>query len=89
MAGAGGGVAKVQAMKPPVYPGRILTVVIRDDGPMVVSGDTPTYRSARVMLTDEQVRMLELRWSGHGDLYEEISRCFIEPRGERRYDKNE
>lgn len=67
-------------MKPPVYPERILTVVIRDDGPMVVSGDAPAYRSVRVTLTDEQVRMLELRWSGHGDLYEEISRCFIEPR---------
>lgn len=69
-------------MKPTIYPGRILTVVIRNDGPMLHSGDSPTYRSVRLTLNDEQVGQLALRqygqWGGES-LYEEISRCFIEP----------
>ena len=69
-------------MKEQKTPGRILTVVIRDDSPMIHCGDSPAYRSVQIELTDEQLARIGLRWtysSGSNDYYEEISRCFIEP----------
>ena len=69
-------------MKEPKIPGRILTVVIRDDSPMIHCGDSPAYRSVQLELTDEQLARIGLKWtysSGASDYYEEISRCFIEP----------
>lgn len=69
----------MQALK---FPSNKLTVVIRDDGPMINCGDTPTYRSVQITLTDEQVNALALRAtyaSGKTRHHEEISRCFIEP----------
>jgi hypothetical protein len=62
-------------------PGNILTVVIRNDAPLIHCGDCPSYRSVRIELTDEQLNLLGLKWtssSGKDDYYEEISRCFIE-----------
>lgn len=64
------------------YPSNKLTVVFRDDGPMIHCGDCPTYRSVQITLTDEQVRslaMLPTHSSGATQFHEEISRCFIEP----------
>lgn len=69
-------------MKEPKIPGRTLTVVIRDDSPMIHCGDSPAYRSVQLELTDEQLARIGLKWtysSGSIDYYEEISRCFIEP----------
>jgi hypothetical protein len=69
-------------MSEPKYPSGKLTVVFRDDGPMIHCGDCPTYRSVQITLTDEQVRALAMRPtynSGATQFHEEISRCFIEP----------
>jgi hypothetical protein len=66
----------------PRLPGYVLTVVIRDDSPMVFCNDLPAYRSVRVQLTGEQRKMLALQYtgsSGTSDFYETISHCFIEP----------
>lgn len=63
-------------------PSNKLTVVFRDDGPMIHCGDSPAYRSVQITLTDEQVRALAMRHthsSGTNQFHEEISRCFIEP----------
>lgn len=49
-----------------------LTVVIRDDIPMIQCGDSPSYRSVQIDLTLEQMRLLRLHDA------EQISRCFLE-----------
>lgn len=53
-------------------PARIATVIIRDDNPMIHCGDTPSYRTVRFALTDEQSASIALR-----DM-EEISRVILE-----------
>lgn len=66
----------------PILPGETLTVIIRDDGPMAVANDAPTYRSVRIKLTQEQREQLKLHqtWRSGGVFHHEtISRCFIEP----------
>lgn len=63
-------------------PGDTLTVVFRNDAPMAYAGDSPTYRSVRIKLTNEQRKQLASRFthsSGGTNYFEEISRCFIEP----------
>ena len=58
-----------------------LTVIIRDDGPMIHCGDSPSYRSVQLNLTDEQVVALSRRQthsSGGVEYFEQYSRCFIE-----------
>ena len=65
-----------------IQPGNILTVVIRDDSPLVFCGDSPSYRSVQVTLTPEQRDLLKLFYvgrSGNVDHFESISRCFLEP----------
>ena len=62
-----------------------LTVIIRNDAPLIHCGDTPSYKSVRIQLTDEQRRQLTLRetsTSGQTTYYEEISRIIMEPDGE-------
>ena len=62
-------------------PGSLLTVIIRDDGPLVHAGDTPSFRSVRITLTPNQLQKLKLGHAGtvNGvDIYESISQCFIE-----------
>jgi len=58
-----------------------LTVIIRDDSPMLTCGDSPSYRSVGIPLTDEQLALLKLRHtctiSGE-DYTEQISNCFLE-----------
>ena len=61
-----------------------LTVIFRDDGPMIHCGDSPIYRSVQVELTPEQQERLKPRPSymaGTTQYYEAISKCFIEPEG--------
>lgn len=63
-------------------PNNKLTVIFRDDSPMVMCNSSPTYRSVQVTLTDEQVHLLARREtysSGTVQYYEEIAPCFIEP----------
>jgi len=60
----------------------VLTVVFRNDSPMIVCNDTPTYRSVQVELTPEQLEKIAPRKTGFSDGkldYESISRCFLEP----------
>jgi len=67
--------------EPSIVPGKFLTVIIRDDGPMVHCGDSPSYRSVRVPLTDEQQKMMLLHnthSSGPNEYHEAVSKCFIE-----------
>lgn len=71
--------SKVQGL--PRIPGNRLTVIIRDDSPMMFCNDSPTYRSVSITLTDEQLKRLSLRYvgqSGADHYYESISKCFIE-----------
>jgi hypothetical protein len=59
-----------------------LTVIFRNDSPMIHCGDSPSYRSAQIELTPEQCEAIKPRWTGFSsgvDNYEEISKAFIEP----------
>jgi len=61
--------------------GSILTVVIRDDSPMIHCQDSPVYRTVRISLTDDQRESMALRCTGvtgTTPIYETISKCFIE-----------
>ena len=63
---------------------RTLTVIIRNDGPLVCANSSPTFRSVRLALTEEQAKSLDLRFthsSGGDEFYESIAQCFLE-RGE-------
>ena len=51
-----------------------VTVIIRDDSPMLHRGDSPSYRSVAIDLTPEQVQRIGL-WH----VNERYSHCFIEP----------
>ena len=76
-------------MKEPIHPSNRLTVIIRDDSPMIHCGDSPSYRSVTVELTPEQVRKIPLRntsLSGGIYYFEQISRCFIEEKQEAAHD---
>jgi hypothetical protein len=62
--------------------GKILTVVIRDDGPMFHCDDSPAYRSVQIELTEEQrerLKLYESHSSAGTHYYEHVSKCFIEP----------
>jgi len=56
--------------------GMVLTVILRDDSPMIHCGDSPAYRSVRVDLTPEQVAAIAPRKTGstgRQEEYESIS----------------
>ena len=58
-----------------------LTVILRNDAPMIHCGDCPAYRSVQVVLTREQCTAIAPRKTGSSggiDEYEDISRAFIE-----------
>ena len=58
-----------------------LTVIIRNDGPMIVCGDSPSYRSVQIELTAEQMEAIKLEKVGvdrGNDIHESYSRCFLE-----------
>lgn len=68
-------------IKEPKIPNVFLTVIIRNDAPMHYAGDSPTYRSVKIELTEEQKKKIGLRWIGCQsvlDEFEEISQCFLE-----------
>lgn len=68
-------------MFPNKLTGKILTVLIRDDTPMIHCNDTPAYRSVRIELTDEQREQIALRATGStsgNPIYEAISKCWLE-----------
>lgn len=58
-----------------------LTVLLRDDSPMIYCGDSPSYRRVTVALTQEQRVELALRQT-HTDsgkaFYEDVSRLLLE-----------
>lgn len=59
-----------------------LTVIIRNDGPMIFCGDSPSYRSVQIELTPEQCKAITCKKVGTNcgkDIYEDISKVFIEP----------
>jgi hypothetical protein len=59
-----------------------LTVIFRDDSPMMFCNDSPSYRSILIELTPQQEEQLKPRYvgcSGATKYYEAISKCFIEP----------
>jgi hypothetical protein len=62
-----------------------LTVIIRNDGPMIFCGDSPSYRSVQIELTDEQQEKLKLKYigqSGGREYTEQYSLCFLEGESE-------
>ena len=59
-----------------------LTVILRNDSPMIHCGDSPLYRSVQIDLTPEQCAVIAPRKTGSSagvDEYESISKAFIEP----------
>lgn len=64
-----------------MLPPDTLTVIIRDDAPIIYCNDSPSYRSVRIKLTAEQREALTLfatGTSGETILWETISRAIIE-----------
>lgn len=57
-----------------------MTVIIRDDSPLVFAGSSPRYRSVRVKLTADQRKALMLggSWNCGNVLWEEVSQVIIE-----------
>lgn len=58
-----------------------MTVIIRDDSPLIFCQDAPSYRSVRIKLTQEQREALMLKSNGEScgnRVWEEISRVIIE-----------
>lgn len=65
----------------PITIDNTLTIIVRNDGPMDYAGDSPTYRSVHIKLTDEQRKQVMLQPThSHGStwFFEEVSKCFIE-----------
>ena len=59
-----------------------LTVILRNDAPMIHCGDSPSYRSVQFELTPEQEEAIAPRFTdsvGTEKHTETISKCFIEP----------
>ena len=58
-----------------------LTVIMRDEMPMIIFNDAPRYRSVQIDLTDEQIEKLKPKNVGSQngeEIYESYSRCFLE-----------
>ena len=58
-----------------------LTVVIRDDAPLVCAGDRPSYRTAQIELTPSQRKELTLKYAystGGKDYFEQVSHAILE-----------
>jgi hypothetical protein len=65
----------------PIYPPKILTVIIRNDAPLIHLNDPPSHRSVRVELTPEQLDALQLNWAHTSSgikHYESVSHAFLE-----------
>jgi hypothetical protein len=60
---------------------KILTVIMRNDSPVIHCNDCPTFRSVTIALTPEQEALLMPRVTGsHAGVVEteSVSRCFVE-----------
>lgn len=58
-----------------------LTVIIRDDSPLIHSGDRPTYRTVRVRLTDDQraeLALLMVAGAGGHQFHEQVSQAILD-----------
>lgn len=58
-----------------------LTVIFRDDAPVIFVGDVPAYRRVTIELTAEQRDALALKQVGINcgkPVYEAYSKCFLE-----------
>ena len=58
-----------------------ITAIIRDDGPMVICGDAPTYRRVTFDLTgaqQEELRLYATATSGGKPIFESLSKLFWE-----------
>lgn len=56
-----------------------LTVIIRNDNPLLHCEDVPSYRRVTIELTEQQKNDITLMSLGNGSAYyEEISKCFLE-----------
>ena len=57
-----------------------MTVIIRNDAPLVHAGDSPSYRSVRIRLTHEQRTALMLGgcWNAGNVLWEQVSMIILE-----------
>ena len=67
---------KVTKLGPP-----FLTVVIRDDSPLVCAGDRPAYRTVQIELTENQrkeCRLFSTYTVGGKDFFEQISQTILE-----------
>lgn len=65
----------------PRSPGRKLTVIIRNDSPMIHCGDSPSYRTVVLELTDEQEQAIMLQHTGTSGRrveHESISKLILE-----------
>ncbi len=58
-----------------------ITVIIRNDAPIIFCGDSPSYRTVTFDLTEEQNKHIVLAHVGTNagcEIKEEISRCILE-----------
>ena len=62
-------------------PGTKITVIIRDDSPMIQCEDSPSYRRITFDLTKEQQEMIRLKTTSSVagmPIFEAVSKVFIE-----------
>lgn len=65
----------------PKSPGTRLTVILRNDAPLIHCGDSPSYRTVVIHLTPEQEAALMLRHTGFSNgrsHHETISQLILE-----------
>lgn len=61
--------------------GTRLTVIIRDDSPLINCSDMPSYRRVTITLTGEQIKKMMLEptcQQGERVFHESVSKCFLE-----------
>lgn len=62
-------------------PGTKLTVIIRDDAPLIHCGDTPSYRRVTLDLTQDQMDAIRVKATANSmgkEIFESVSKAFIE-----------
>ena len=58
-----------------------LTVIFRDDSPMIHCGDSPSYRTVQIELTSEQKKALARQYThtiSNTNYFESISQCILD-----------
>ena len=62
-------------------PANRLTIIFRDDAPLIHCGDSPSYRRVTIDLTEEQRNQIKVNatcTSMGKDIFESVSKCFFE-----------